>query len=38
MRFAGRAFGFESVKAKVHPVLAALRNFTYAAIMGAGHC
>ncbi|KDD18693.1 hypothetical protein [Bordetella bronchiseptica] len=34
LAFGGRAFGFMPMKAKDHPMLAALRNFTYAATMG----
>ena len=34
LAFGGRAFGFRPMVAKDHPMLAALRNFTYAATMG----
>ncbi|OZI20052.1 hypothetical protein CAL26_21090 [Bordetella genomosp. 9] len=34
LQFAGRAFGFQPMKASDHPILAALKNFTYAATMG----
>lgn len=34
LAFAGRAYGFLPMKAQDHPVLAALRNFVYAATMG----
>ncbi|GAB1846373.1 hypothetical protein MyNCGM683_12020 [Achromobacter xylosoxidans] len=34
LAFGGRAFGFMPMIAKDHPMLAALRNFTYAATMG----
>ncbi len=34
LAFGGRAFGFQPMIAQDHPMLAALRNFTYAATMG----
>ncbi|CAB3698074.1 hypothetical protein LMG3458_02497 [Achromobacter deleyi] len=34
LAFGGRAFGFRPMIAKDHPMLATLRNFTYAATMG----
>jgi hypothetical protein len=34
LAFAGRAFGFRPMIAQDHPMLAALRNFVYAATMG----